>query len=473
VASAALSLAVVGLGFKGLDTTNTGVNQSDFLAQSDAASGSGSSTVAAVPLTADQSAIEQVIQQSNNEQAQALSSGDPTVMQDTSTSSHYQELIQTNQDLTSGGVTGLKLVNLSWGQVNVSGTTATATDYETWSISFSDGTTQQARNENDYTLVQQNGSWKIQKDDSPQSSSGSGSSSPSTSTSPAPQGQQPPSGRSTGDDSLNWSGYAATSGTFTGVSGTWTVPPFSPDSTPGIDATWVGIGGANSNDLIQAGTDEEVDGGGTTEYEAWIETLPRAAQTVPLSVNPGDSVTVNLTQTAKGTWDISIKNNTTGQNYDKSVQYNSSLSSAEWIEEAPTGVRSGILPLDDFGTVSFTNATTVQNGQTVSAQQAGATPITMANQRGQVLATASALGGDGKSFTVSRAANTQPTQTSGRGNGSGSTGRGSSGRGSGLSSNGIPSTGSGWGYPSTGSSSNGRGSSGWGLTTGSGGLTAY
>jgi hypothetical protein len=406
--------------------------------------------VAAPAQSADQSAIQQVIQQSDNEQAQALSSGDPTLMQDTSTSDHYQDLVQTNQDLTAGGVTSISLIKVDWGQISVNGTTATATDYETWRQTFSDGTSAQSRDENDYTLVQANGGWKISSDDNPTASpasSGSGSTSP--------QGSQPPSSSpSTSDSSTNWAGYAATGGTFTSVTGTWTIPAYTANSTAGVDATWVGIGGVSSTDLIQAGTDQETSGTGQTQYEAWIETLPRASQPVNLTVNPGDSITVTISQTSKGNWSISMKNNTTGQSYQTNVKYNSSLSSAEWIQEAPSGVRSGVLPLDNFGTVNFTSGSAVENGQTVNIAQSGAQPITLETQRGQVLASPSSLGSDGASFSVTRTstASTPTPTTSSRG--SGSSGRSGSGGG--------PSIGNGSGNPSIGGGGRGSQSHGYG-----------
>ena len=83
--------------------------------------------------------------------------------------------------------------------------------------------------------------------------------------------------------SRNWAGYAATRGSYTAVSGTWTVPQFAASSPAGVDAIWVGIGGADSPDLIQAGTQQQTSGAGRTQYSAWIETLPQASRTVPLS----------------------------------------------------------------------------------------------------------------------------------------------------------------------------------------------
>src|SRR5207248_9640501 len=129
--------------------------------------------------------------------------------------------------------------------------------------------------------------------------------------------------------SRNWSGYSATGGTFTGVSGTWSVPQFTPDSPAGADAAWVGIGGVTSRDLIQAGTQQTVSGSGATQYQAWVETLPQASHPVPLSVNPGDSVSISITQDAQNAdqWLVDFTNTTTGQTYQVTEHYQSSMSS--------------------------------------------------------------------------------------------------------------------------------------------------
>ena len=78
--------------------------------------------------------------------------------------------------------------------------------------------------------------------------------------------------------STNWSGYAALSGKFTAVSGSWIVPVVS--GTSGVstaDATWVGIGGVSANDLIQTGTTNNVDSAGTVSTYAFYELLPNAS----------------------------------------------------------------------------------------------------------------------------------------------------------------------------------------------------
>ena len=115
-------------------------------------------------------AIQQVIQQVDQAQMQAIESNDPNVMADTATQEFYQEQVATNEDLVSNGVTDIKLVNIEWGPITVNGDTASATNYETWTTTFSDGTTEQSRDRNVYTLVRDNGTWKVQADDHPDQS---------------------------------------------------------------------------------------------------------------------------------------------------------------------------------------------------------------------------------------------------------------------------------------------------------------
>ena len=345
-------------------------------------------------------AIQQVIQRSNEEQAQALAARDPSLMADTVTSDHFQDLAQTNQDLLDDGVTSIKLVKLEWGAVAVNGSTATATTYETWTTTLFDGTVDQSRDRNDYGLVLDNGAWKIKTNDHPDSAQAGGRPNPSAS-SPPPQAQPFPFPDNQ-DTSHNWSGYAATGGNFTSVTGTWSVPQFSADGSFGIDAAWVGIGGVRTRDLIQAGTQQTVSGSGSTQYEAWVETLPRASRPVPLRVHAGDSITVSITEQSPDQWLIEFANNTTGQTYQQPQRYTSSHSSAEWVEEAPSAGRSGVLPLSNFGTIQFSNGSAVKDGESLSIASSGAKAITIVSDNDQALAVPSQLGSYGSSFSVAR-----------------------------------------------------------------------
>jgi hypothetical protein len=373
-------------------------------------------------------AVKKVIQQADDEQQAAFTQHDATLMRDTATASYYQELVQTNRDMANSGVASIKLLNLQWGSVSeLNSTNVRATTNETWQTALSDGTVDQSTDLNVYTLVLQNGSWKIATDDHPNADSGNPGSGASGQPGTAPNPGTQPAPLSSGQ-SHNWSGYAATGGTYTAVSGTWTVPQVAATSA-GSDATWVGIGGVESHDLIQAGTEATASGAGDVQYEAWIELLPRSSHPVPLTVTPGDSVTVSLTQQSTGNWLVAFKDNTTGQTYQTPEQYDSSLSSAEWVEEAPSGGRR-VLALDQFGTVTFSAGSTVKDGATDTIAKAGGRAITMADFAGQPVAKPSALGADGSSFTVTRLADSTPAQPSrrtapgqlfpgGRGNGNG------------------------------------------------------
>jgi Peptidase A4 family len=368
--------------------------------------------VAASPAgpTADATAeaVKQVIETADRAQEKAFATGDPSVMRDTATADYYDELTQINSDLERGGVTGFTLVGIEWGDVTVSGTTAAATAYETWRTMYTDGSQDQRTDRNDYALILDNGAWKIQADVQPSArgvTPGSGT---------APQ-TQPDTTTTTpariSDTSSNWSGYVASGGTYTSVSGTWIVPQVGATTT-GADATWVGIGGVSGTDLIQAGTQATVSGSDVS-YEAWTEMLPDSSRTVSLAVAAGDSITVSITEQASGQWLITMVNNTTKATYQRTVRYSSSRSSAEWIQEAPSAGR-GVIPLDDFGTVRFTGGSAVRDGKAQSLGALGATAVAMINRAGQAIAQPSTLGADGSSFTVTRTSAPGTVQSGGR-----------------------------------------------------------
>lgn len=369
-----------------------------------AAEAGPSAPPAPAALTPEQTAIQQVIARANAEQVQAIAGGDPTVMADTATSNYYQDLVKTNKSLASDGVTDIKLSSITWGPITVQGSKATALTDETWITSYRDGRTVQSTDRNTYALVLTNGAWKIASDahaESPGQSQIPGT--PSTD----------PSGVNVKDTSRNWSGYSATGANYTAVSGTWTIPQ--PGGTSGVGATWVGIGGVSSHDLIQAGT-QEIVSNGRVQYSAWIEMLPKSSETIDLAVHSGDSVSVSLAEQTANNWLIQIVNATTGQKFQRTVTYSSSRSSVEWVEEAPSGARS-ILPLENFGTVTFTNGAATAAGKTMNISQTGAQPIKMIDSSQRVLAVPSALSSDGAGFSVTRTST--PSTTTGTGSGSG------------------------------------------------------
>jgi hypothetical protein len=115
------------------------------------------------------------------------------------------------------------------------------------------------------------------------------------------------------------------------------VPTVKATSGDRYAADWVGIGGYSegSEDLIQAGTGEQIVGG-RASYYAWTETLPEAeSQIQGLAVHPGDSISVSISGPSPS-WTIVVRDTTTGASKTVDVKYASSGTSAEWVHEAPT-----------------------------------------------------------------------------------------------------------------------------------------
>ena len=214
-----------------------------------------------------------------------------------------------------------------------------------------------------------------------------------------------------GNVSSNWAGYTATSDQYTGVGATWTITAPKEEEGFAADAVWVGVGGVESRDLIQAGIQSTVEDG-EVSYYAWYETLPRAQKPVDLRVRGGDSVSVSIEETSKSIWHIKITNNTTGKSYEKDIQYSSKYSSADWIVERPLGIRGRFaryMPLDDFGIVNFTNSYAIVNGVRTNLREAGAKPVNMVTNQ-VVLATPTVIGPSGASFSLTRTDENLPTR---------------------------------------------------------------
>src|SRR5580704_16340313 len=69
-------------------------------------------------------------------------------------------------------------------------------------------------------------------------------------------------------ESTYWSGYAATTGTYTSVSASWTEPAGTCTSGDQWSSFWVGLDGYNSNSVEQTGSDVDCSGA-TPKYYAW------------------------------------------------------------------------------------------------------------------------------------------------------------------------------------------------------------
>lgn len=164
------------------------------------------------------------------------------------------------------------------------------------------------------------------------------------------------------------------------ASGTWNIPavgqPAEAQGNQGgwDSSSWVGIDGVNSNDVLQAGLQQTVDGHGNPGYVAWYEWYAPPQANSPayvwqtnisnFTVNPGDSVScfcqyVTNAQNVRSGY-VSFVNHTTGSNFSITLTppANATFSGncIEWIMEAPNGGYPTVA-LPAFTPVRFTSAT--------------------------------------------------------------------------------------------------------------------
>jgi hypothetical protein len=208
--------------------------------------------------------------------------------------------------------------------------------------------------------------------------------------------------------SLDWGGYVALSDEanpqpiMTGVSSSWTVPRIAVTTDNSFSAVWIGIGGYGDNTLIQAGTEHDCISGSEV-YSAWYELLPRDSVNITnVQIHPGDKInaSIMLINSVTNTWSIYIHDTNTGQQFNKSLRYNSSRLSAEWVVERPT-INKILSPLANFGSIIFTNSMAVSNVTAESINKFSSARITMEDRQNKQLVSVSSLGSDGESFTVS------------------------------------------------------------------------
>lgn len=206
-------------------------------------------------------------------------------------------------------------------------------------------------------------------------------------------------------ESHNWAGYAVDVPNVTLVHAAWTVPAVTVTPEDTYSAAWVGIGGSNTDDLIQAGTAQYVEDG-VAKYFAWVELLPETARQVPasrLAVRPGDAVGVTIANESGDTWVVKLENATSGQQISVRTTYESCRCSADWIVETPyvrRDAQRALAPLANFDRVRFSDLYTIVDGVRRTPAELGVAPIRLSTRTGAILARPGTLGPDGMSFAV-------------------------------------------------------------------------
>jgi Peptidase A4 family len=153
----------------------------------------------------------------------------------------------------------------------------------------------------------------------------------------------------------NWSGYAVHAGKYRNVSATW-IEPAAKCPLPKAKqyaAFWVGLDGYNSDSVEQTGTDSDCSGP-TPHYYGWYEMFPAAPVFFKTQVKPGNEMSASVTFSGTDTYTLVLKN--LSRRWTHTIvkhETGDARSSAEVITEAPSG--PGVLPLADFGTVTFSS----------------------------------------------------------------------------------------------------------------------
>jgi hypothetical protein len=211
--------------------------------------------------------------------------------------------------------------------------------------------------------------------------------------------------------SENWAGYASAggAGTFTSVSASWAEPSVTCGAPTTFSSFWVGLDGDGTNSVEQTGTDADCDGG-VAAYQGWFEMFPNAPVFYDDPVEPGDAMTASVVAGGGGAFTLTLTDSTRGwtQTADQTSD-TAELGSAEVIAEAPSSGTGTVLPLSDFGIVSFTGVTVDQTD--IGNENPSA--LTMVSAGNVTEATPSVLAG-GSAFTVTWDGNgtgTVPTPT--------------------------------------------------------------
>lgn len=134
--------------------------------------------------------------------------------------------------------------------------------------------------------------------------------------------------------------------------------------------TWVGIGGDGPDgggNLVQAGTEQDTTSNGSHLYYAWYEDVPHDPVVQRLSNYPitcGDSMYVEVYQVSSSET-FYIDDYSSNSYASPSESGNTSNgSTAEWIEERPSGST-----LANFHSVTFSGAFTLHNGSLLAVGQ--------------------------------------------------------------------------------------------------------
>jgi len=172
-------------------------------------------------------------------------------------------------------------------------------------------------------------------------------------------------------DSFNWSGYADGSkttkaGTFTRVSGSWTMPSVTCHAEDQLTSEWVGLDGFNSASFEQLGTLAWCFRGAPIYFAWWeMSSTAKGLVRVGTGLKPGDKISASVTRSGSAyTLKLTDATHTASSFTTKQTcpVTTCPATSAEWIVERPAfGI--GIAPLVHYNAFKLTNGKQTSGGK--------------------------------------------------------------------------------------------------------------
>jgi hypothetical protein len=173
------------------------------------------------------------------------------------------------------------------------------------------------------------------------------------------------------------------------------VPTAAASKSATYSSNWIGIDGFNNSSLIQTGTESDYYNH-AAHYAVWWEILPAAETPITtMTVHPGDTIKASISRGTSGVWTISISDVNTGATSTTTHAYSGPLTSAEWIEEAPS-IGGRVATLAHYGQATFDPGTV--NGVTPGFTAANGGVMV---QHGTQVSTPSTPDSDQDGFNVS------------------------------------------------------------------------
>jgi Peptidase A4 family len=167
--------------------------------------------------------------------------------------------------------------------------------------------------------------------------------------------------------SYNWSGYAdvsTTSGTFTSVSASWTVPSVTCTAEDNLTSEWVGLDGVTDATVEQDGT-LGCCYRGAPSYFTWYEMYPAGTVAVGAALKPADRISASVTRSGSS-YTLALTDATnSASSFIRAANCATTTckaTSAEWIAERPA-FSIGIAPLASYSNWTLSNGAQTATGR--------------------------------------------------------------------------------------------------------------